>query len=304
LTAAAGAGSARLAILAAAAIWGASFVAMQAALADLPVFHLMAFRFALGLLLVAPFVLRTRAAWRRAISRPALLVSAALFVGFALQTYGLLWTTPSRSAFLTGLSVLLVPFIAWASRTERPTGPQLGGTALAAAGLAVLYAPRQGAQIWEEFNRGDLLTILAACVFAAHLILVERSLPAVGVGALAAGQFSFVAGASSLSFLADPPRAAEFTVRALWAIALTGVFATAVAFACQLFAQSRLTAVETGVVLALEPVFAVLTSIALGVERWTFTLAVGGALLVAAMLLAQWRAPLALPFRLPRRPAA
>jgi drug/metabolite transporter (DMT)-like permease len=293
--------SARLAILAATAIWGVSFVAMQAALADLPVFHLIALRFALGILLLAPWVMRSGRHWRRALSAPALLVAAALFVGFALQTYGLLWTTPSRSAFLTGLSVLLVPFIAWITGTERPTGAQLAGTALAGTGLAVLYAPAQGWRIWEEFNRGDLLTVGAAIVFACHLVLVERALPAVGVGPLAVGQFLFIAALSSLSFLTQPPRAAEFTPRALWTIVLTGVFATAVAFACQLFAQTRLTAVETGVILTLEPVFAVLASIALGVERWTVSLATGGALIVAAMLLAQWRAPL--PFRLRRNTA-
>lgn len=292
-----GTGAARLAILAATAIWGVSFVVTQTALGDLPVFHLIALRFALALALLAPFVMRTRGDWRRAVSRPALLVSTALFAGFILQTSGLLWTTPSRSAFLTGLSVLIVPFIAWATRTERPTGPQLGGTALAAAGLAVLYAPAQGGRIWEEFNRGDALTVAGAFVFAAHLVLVERALPSVGVGSLAVGQFLFITAASSPSFLVQPPRLVEFTPRALWTIVLTGVFASAVAFACQLFAQTRLTAVEAGVILTLEPVFAVLASIALGVERWTASLVTGGGLIVAAMLLAQWHAPFPFSFR-------
>ena len=274
---------------------------MQRALADMPVFHLIALRFALGIVLIAPFVLRSRLVWRRALSRPALLVSAALFTGFVLQTYGLLWTTPSRSAFLTGLSVLFVPFIAWATGTERPTVAQLAGTAVATVGLAVLYLPPQGGWIWQEFNRGDGLTVLAAVVFAAHLVLVERALPSVGVGALAFGQFLFIAALSSLSFLVQPARPQEFTARALWTVVLTGVFATALAFALQLFSQTRLTAVEAGVILTLEPVFAVLASIALGVDRWSTTLVTGGLLIVAAMLLAQWHAPF--PFRFRREPA-
>lgn len=275
---------ARVALLAATAIWGFAFVAMQAGLRDLPVFHLLAARFALGAALLAPFFLRRREDWRRAASRPALAVSVALFAGFALQTTGLLSTTPSRSAFLTAMSVLLVPGIVWATGTARPTKRQWGGAVLAAAGLSVLYAPAAGG---AGFGTGDLLTLGAAVIFAGHLVLVERALPSTGIGPLAMSQFLLVSGLSSLSFVADPPQVASWTPRALLAIAVTGLFATAIAFSCQLFAQTRLSATEAAVILSLEPLFAAVASIGMGVERWSGALTAGGVLIVAGMLAAQ-----------------
>ena len=108
--------TARAALLCATVIWGASFVIVQRGLRDLPVFHLLAIRFVIGGLFILPWVRRHGGLRRPRAS--GILVGLALFVGFVLQTYGLLWTTPARSAFLTGLTVLLVPLLAWATTGE------------------------------------------------------------------------------------------------------------------------------------------------------------------------------------------
>ncbi|HZI63713.1 MAG TPA: DMT family transporter [Thermoanaerobaculia bacterium] len=272
---------ARLALVVATVIWGATFVVVQQGLRDLPVFHLLVFRFTLGALLLLPLALRRGAVPRP--SRISLLVGGALFAGYVLQTYGLKWTTPSRSAFLTGISVVLVPLLGWATGVERPRPGPIAGALCAVGGLWALYRPQGG----PPFGLGDWLTIGCAVAFAAHLLLVERAIKTTRMMRLAIVQFAVVALLSAPSLLLVPPRRAEFTPTALSAILITAVFATAVAFVCQIYAQRRLGAVETAVILTLEPAVAALVSVAAGAEPFGWPLAAGGALLVAGMLLAQ-----------------
>ena len=282
--------AARGALLFASLTWGATFVVVQRAIEDLAVLHLLALRFGIGAALLLPLLARRGGMPAlRVAGRDGLLIGVALFAGYAFQTYGLLWTTPSRSAFLTGLSVLLVPAIGWFTGTARPRPATLAGTLVAAAGLWVLFQPFAGAT--DAFNRGDALTLGCAVAYAAHVLMVERAVTRHRVTPLAVVQFLVVAALAAPSLVLDPPTRAAFTPAAVGAVLVTGVLATAVAFACQLYAQRRLSAVEVAVVLALEPVAAVVTSVLVGREEVTLGLLAGGGLILAGMLLAEATAP-------------
>ncbi len=280
-------GAARLAVLAAALVWGASFTIVQAALRDLGVFHLLTLRFALAVVLLWPLARREAPGpgVRPFRDAGAALVGLALFVGFALQTAGLRYTTPAKSAFVTGLSVVLVPIFGWAFGSGRPRlGPALG-TLFALAGLYALYSPLAGAS--AALNLGDALTLAGAISFAGHVLLVERHVHRIGVRRLALVQFAIVAALSAPSLLLVPPSAGELTPRAWVAIAVTAVFSTVVAFLCQLYAQRHLSASETVMWLTLEPLFAATISIAVGAEAFGMALVAGGALILVGMLLSQ-----------------
>ena len=274
---------ARAALLFSTLIWGTSFVIVQRAIADLPVFHLMTFRFLLSLLLLLP--LARGVAWRKETFQQGAILGLLLFAGFALQNYGLLRTTPSRSAFLIGLSVVIVPFLGkLLGRTIKP-GPAIGSL-VAAAGLWVLFRPAAG-DGGEAFTWGDGLTLISAFVFAVYVLAVERAVAREPVRGLAIVQFGLIALLSAPSLLLEPPTRAEFTPYALFAILVMGVLATAAAFLCQLYAQQHLSAVEAGVLFTLELVFAAAFSVVLGVEVWSHQLALGGVLVVAAMLVTE-----------------
>ena len=340
---------ARLAIFASTLIWGTSFAIVQRALADLPVFHFLAYRFILATLLLLPFLARRPDVLRAPhLLRDGLLLGALLFCGFSLQTTGLLWTTPSRSAFLTGLAVVMVPPLAWLAAALRPqsSGPppraggaggdagleqppdappppsrrrrrlRLGpaaGALCAAAGLYVLYQPAGPAGLapagpatpagaaalaapaaaggWS-FGRGDALTLCGTLLFACHIVVIERAVRRRAAAApaplvpLAAVQFAVVAAVASASLLLAPPHRAEATPFAIFAIALSGIAGTVLAYLCQLYAQRHLAATEAAILLTLEPVVAALFSVAIGREHWSLSLIAGGALILAAMLLA------------------
>lgn len=252
---------------------------VQKALEEVPVFHLIAYRFTLATLLLLPLS-RGRAGrgWSPETRRDGVLIGVLLFAGFALQTAGLLWTTPSRAAFLTGLSVILVPVIGLFLGRPLRWGPA-AGSLLAAAGLWVLYRPEAAG---SAFGRGDALTIACAVVFAVYVIVLEGATRRNSMGPLAVVQFGVVAALALPSLVLDPP--AMPSGRALFAVIVLGVFATAAAFVAQLYAQRHLSAVEAGVILTLEPVIASAFSVLLGVEPWTAALALGGFLILAAML--------------------
>jgi len=276
---------ARAAMICATVIWGATFVVVHDALNDLPVFHLLTFRFLLGALVLAPLLLRQRRTDTRPLPiRTWLSVGVAIFAGYSLQTYGLIWTTPARSAFVTGLAVVFVPVIAWLVRREPIRPSVLIGATTAVLGLFALFRPGLGG---SSINLGDLLTLGCAVAFACHVLLVERSVRQGSVLRLAIYQFLVVGVLSSPSLLIHPPSSREFTRGAILAIAVTGLLATAVAFLCQLYAQRHLSATETILVLALEPVVAAIYSVAVGAETWSPAIVVGGGLVVLGMTLVQ-----------------
>lgn len=271
-------------MLGATAVWGTSFVVVQGALAEIPVFHLIAYRFVLATLLLLPLA---RGSWAPEVRRDGVVLGVILFAGFVLQTSGLLWTTPSRSAFLTSLSVVLVPILGlFAGRTLR-WGPA-AGSLLALAGLWVLY---QRDAAGAEWGRGDVLTVASAVVFAVYVLALEQATRRNPLSQLAIVQFSVVAALALPSLVLDPPSARELTGDSLVAVLIIGVLATAAAFVAWLYAQRHLSAVEAGVILTLEPVIAAAFSVLLGVEPWTAALTLGGLLVVAAMLVTELGSP-------------
>jgi drug/metabolite transporter (DMT)-like permease len=281
--------TARLALLGATSVWATSFVLVQRALAVVPVLHLLAYRFTLATLLLLPLARGAR--WTPQLRRDGAAIGLSLFLGFLLQTSSLLWTTPARAAFLTGLSVVLVPILGLALGRPLRAGPALGSL-LAAVGLYVLYLPSSGGASAAGFGKGDLLAIGCAVAFAVFVLLVERGARRNPVAPLAVVEFGLVA-LLSLPGLAHPtPVAAEFRGFPLFAVLVLSVLATAAAFVAQLYGQRHLSAIEAGVIFTLEPVLAAALSVALGAEPASRWLAIGGALVVAAMLVTElWGGP-------------
>jgi drug/metabolite transporter (DMT)-like permease len=208
-----------------------------------------------------------------------------LFLGFAFQTTGLVYTTPSRSAFLTGLSVLLVPFVALALFRHWPRPPTLLGVGLAVVGLYQLTGGLQGTA--SETWRGDLLTLGCAVAYAFQITLTERYAPRTKISALVATQLWTVT-ALSLVALAVGGGARLEPTWSLWgAVAFCGLIASAAAILVQTWAQARTTAVRAALIFSMEPVFAALTALWVGEEMLGWRELVGGALIVLAVVVAE-----------------
>jgi drug/metabolite transporter (DMT)-like permease len=220
-----------------------------------------------------------------------------MFCGYAFQTAGLRYTTASNSGFITGSSVVLVPLVLALFWGKRVTLWVYFGTIAAAAGLYFLTIPVAGV---AHLNRGDVLTFFAAMSYAVHIILVgeygrEHSAAALSVlQVLACGGMAWLTafGAHAIRWQAMRFEASG----SLWiGVAICAVFATAVAFSLQLWAQQYTTPSHAAILFTLEPVFAVATSYVVLGERLGARSLIGAALVLAGILAAELLGPPAAP---------
>ena len=139
-------------------IWGSTFTVVKGALADTTPFFFNVVRFLLAALIFLAIFYKRIFPLDFFSFRAGVAVGICLFLGFAFQTYGLAYTSASRSAFLTSLLVLWVPFISLFVEKERPAVSQWTAIGVALAGMWFLNRPGTG-----QLNRGDWLTL--ACAF-------------------------------------------------------------------------------------------------------------------------------------------
>lgn len=260
-------------------VWASTFVVVQTSLESISPQLLLALRFALTGLLLA--LLRPQDVRQLpALLIPALPLSLSLFAGFALQTEGLLTTTPARSSFLTSLSVVLVPLVELVRSRRPPRAELLGAVALASAGVWVLFLPLR-----LEWHRGDTLSILGAVSFGFYVVELGRMSRRHSAGALVLAQSVTIAlVAGSFAFLVETPRFIP-SAGVVVALAYLSLVCTVVTFLLMTWAQARVEPIEAGVIYTLEPVLAAAFSICLGREAPSYKIAAGGALILGAMLI-------------------
>lgn len=269
-----------LLLLLAALVWGTTFSIVKQALDHTTPFTFMAIRFGLALLVITPLLIaRSRLPGRRELWG-GILTGISLFIGFSFQTWGLVYTTASRSAFITGLNVVLVPFLLWGLGQRKISARRWLAAALATLGIYLLVNPAAGAAI----NRGDLLTLLCAVAFAGQIILLAIYAPStdtvgyfwvqiVTVTILALGA---AVGTRSLSL--------EPAATLWWALAITGLLGTAAAFLGMTWAQRHVSPTRTALLLATEPLFGALFAVWIAGEFLGPVAWLGGLLIVGAVV--------------------
>lgn len=277
-------------------LWGATFVVVQEALASASVFVFMALRFGIAAVVLALVYRRGVARLTRTEIWAGSQIGFFLFAGYAFQNAGLLSTTASKAAFITGFGVVLVPLLLaffWRRRISAWAGV---GAALALGGLYFLTVP-PGAAGFAQLNRGDIWALVCAVMFALHIIFVGVHTPKFSVAVLsfvqiaACGLFS---AASIPAFAAaglEAPRLA-WTQPLIAGVLITSIGATAIAFTVQTWAQRYTTPNHTAVLLTLEPAFAALTSYLYLGERLGARALLGAALILCGILLSELKGPI------------
>jgi drug/metabolite transporter (DMT)-like permease len=270
-------------------VWGSTFILVKTALLDVSPLLFLALRFSLATL--ALMVLFRRHTGRNACATwPGALAGTFLFSGYLLQTLGLQSTTAPKSAFLTGLTSVMVPLLGALVYKIRPQASEVVGVLVATAGLGLMTLPG----LTGSIGRGDLLTLLGAVGFAAHVVTLGHF-----CGGHFSGQMSFeilsvtqvataAALALSLCWWAETPRVV-WRPAVVWAILVTGLLATALAFTIQAWAQQYTTATRTALIYMLEPVVAWVTSFLVAGESLSGRAAVGAALILGGVLLVEMK---------------
>jgi drug/metabolite transporter (DMT)-like permease len=277
-----------LALLLLTCAWGTTFLLVKNALVGTSAGAFLVLRFGLAALAVGAVVLVRRDRFTPGLLRHGALLGLAMALGFAFQTLGLRHTTPSRSAFLTGMAVLGVPFIAHFLYRRRIPPSSWAGVALAVAGLFALFHDALG----EEVQRGDLLTLGCAVAYAFQIVWTSEFSIRHPLAPLTLVQILVTLGGGALLLALDPWRVASGP--ALWGtVAFTGLVMTAGAFFVMNWGQRHTTAVRAGLIYSLEPVTASLFSWWAGGEHLGGGHLLGGGLIVAGVLVGELGSALA-----------
>jgi drug/metabolite transporter (DMT)-like permease len=250
-----------VALIAVTAIWGVTFVQIKDALALYPLFAFLAVRFAIAVaVLVVPAGRRLPSLGKQGAAAGAGL-GILLAAGYALQTAGLDRTTVSAAGFVTGMYVILTPVFGLALFRIRPERAVWLGVALAVIGLGMLSGVSAGSVA------GDLLVLAAAALYALQIALMERFAPRFDPLAFTTAEMI----AAFVGFAVIAVAAGQVEVPRGWtvwgALIVTGVFASALGYLVQAWAQRRTSATRTALVFALEPVFAGIFGYALAGDR-------------------------------------
>jgi drug/metabolite transporter (DMT)-like permease len=267
-------------------VWGATFVLVKQALADVTPLLFLALRFSLAAIALASIFHRKAAVEIRqpgAARMGAVLAGGFLFCGYVFQTFGLRLTTAPKSAFITGLSIATVPLLAALVYRIRPRFAELAGISLAIVGLGLMTLEGESLAV----GRGDLLTLACAIAFAAHIVTVGHYSKRVSFELLSVVQVAVAAALSLATFWWFEPPVIRWSAGVIVAVAVTALLATALAFTVQAWAQQYTTSTRTALIYALEPVFAWVTSFVWSGETLSRRAACGAGLILAGILLVE-----------------
>ena len=273
------------------AVWGVTFVQVKDAVEVYPLFAFLAVRFAIAsVTLAVPGARRLRSLGRRGFGA-GILLGALLAAGYALQTAGLQRTTPSSAGFITGLYVVITPLVALLLFRERIGRVVWIGVALATAGFAMLSGINTGSPV------GDLLVLGCAIAFGFQIPLTGRFAPRYDPLALTLVQMlvAFVGFTAIAVALGEVELPRGGTVWA--ALLVTGIFASALAYLIQTWAQRSISAARTALIYAMEPVFAGLFGYLLAGDRLGALGWAGCGVILAGIVVSEPSAAPALRFR-------
>ena len=268
-------------LFSAALIWGTSFFIMKNALDVMPVYYLLAIRFTAGAVLLSLVCWKkwkdftADYLWRGAI------IGGCLFLAYAVQTFGLSYTTPSKNAFLTAVYCVIVPFLYWAVMKQRPDRYNIAAALLCVSGVGLVSLNGD-----LSVNIGDVLTLICAFFYAAHIVAVAKVSPGKDIYLLTIFQFGFAAVYSWCFGILNETFPVEAIVdpAVFWPLAYLCIMATTVALLFQNVGQIWSDPASASVILSLESVFGVICSVIFYGDKVTVPMAIGFVLIFVAVL--------------------
>ncbi|MCK5106554.1 MAG: DMT family transporter [Elusimicrobiales bacterium] len=262
-------------------IWGATSIVTKAALDSVHPIAMVGIRFLIAAIILVPWVLKRKKIARHL--KESFILAILMAIVFICFTVGLVYTTASNAGFIGGVFIIFIPVFLFLFRGAKPKAIQLVSTGIVIFGLWLLTG---GA---KDFNRGDVLILVCAAVYAAHLIITDKYIKADADAILLAfHQFWMVALISFfLTTIMNYPLGVQSSGG--WvAIIFLAVFPTLSAFYVQMLAQKKLEPFTVGLVFTLEPLFAAAFAWTLGGEEVVYIKALGGFIIFLGMVVGEF----------------
>ena len=273
-----------LLLLSVAIAWGVTFLMVQDAISTTPVYSFLFFRFALASLLMFFIAYKYLNFINKKTVIYGVILGVFLFSAFATQTFGLAYTQSSIVAFITGLNVICVPFLAYFIFKEKIRKNVLLGSFVAVFGLYLLTMSGT-----LTFEKGEFLTLICAFLFALQIIFTGKFSKEVNVFLLVLFQLITVAVLSLIFSLSLEEKTFDISYNYAFfkAVIITAVFATVYAFLIQTYMQQFTTATKTAIIFAMEPVSAAIFAYITVNELLSYTQIFGAILIVFATIIAE-----------------
>ena len=265
-------------------IWGSGFVMSALALDYYTPYQILAVRFTVGALLLGIVFHKRLRRLDKNILMQGTILGILLYAAFALQTVGLQFTTPSKNAFLTGVNVVIVPFIAFIIYKRKLDKFELYGAILALIGVAVLSL-----QWSSSINIGDMLTLGCAVMFAFHIFYTGRFVSSGDPILLTLVQMMAAAVISCIAIVSMGETSMSLAPAGVSSVLYLAVFSTTLAFLMQTVAQKHLSETKAAIILSTESVWGMIFSVVLAYEVLTFRMFIGAFIIFIAILLSEVR---------------
>lgn len=268
-----------ISLLLVAIIWGGGFIAVKDSLNAITPFYQMALRFGIStILMYLVFYKRVKRINKTQFKNGAI-IGVFLFLGFAFQTVGINYTSAGKSAFLTAVYVVLVPFLQWLIMKRRPDNYSLTGALICLVGISLLTL--QGG---FSLGYGDSLTLICAFAFAGQILAIGKYVEMDDPLILTVVQLGVAAVLSLLVALFFEPIPTGMNLRAMGSILYLAIFSTTLAFLIQNIAQKYTTSTHAAIILSLESFFGAVFSVLFFKEIFTLAMVLGCGLIFIAIV--------------------
>lgn len=272
-----------LSLLAVTFIWGTTFVIMKQAIESLPAFSLLGIRFIMAALMMAVIFRKQLAKLDLCTVKRGSVIGFFLFIGYVLNTFGLYYTTASKSGFISAACVVMVPFLSPLVTKEKPGISEFSAAFITFIGLCALTL----SEGFNEINFGDILTFASAVAYAFQIIFISKysktsnNYNSSFIQILFVGVFSII-----FAFIFEGLHLPAGG--AVWGkLVYLSFFATALAFTVQNISQKYTTPVRASVIFSLEPLFSAIFAFIFMSERLTAIQSLGGILIVSGTIVAE-----------------
>ena len=247
-------------------IWGGTFVIVKLSLNDISSMLFIAARFGLASLILSIIYLLKKISLEKKSVLPGILLGVVLFISFCTQTIGLKYTTATKSGFITGISVVLIPFFQILVEKKKPNRGAIIGTVLVFFGLLFLSSPGSSVvsllfEIGSSFNFGDIMTLFCAVFFGFYVVRLDVETRKHDYKTLLILQLisvtllSLIASVFFAGFSFEPLRI-NLTEYLIFGLLYTGVLATLVNLYLQTKYQKSVSPTKAGIIYSFEPIFA------------------------------------------------
>ena len=272
----------RLALLLTTIIWGTSFVILKNTLGSVSTFYTMAFRFTIGTALLILLCIPSLKDLNKQYIKSGILMGCMLFGGYTFQTYGLVYTTPGKNAFLTSTYCVIVPFLYWAIYKRKPNKYNLIAAFMSIIGIGLV-------SLNESFSvgLGEGLTIICGLFYALHIIFTSNAVKDGNPMLITMLTLAVCCILSWIFALIVDPFPKEIPADALLGILYLAIMCTGLTFILQVFGQKYTPPSQVSIILGLESVFGTLVSIFFYNEVLTLRLAVGFTVIFLSVLISE-----------------